>query len=159
MSKRRAFLLGCGAVGWALSTACSANHFVQRGADLYGEGRYVEADEVFERSEPRIARAPLEARAAYAAYRGANFMALGDFEHAERWLSLASAIEHDQPGTLSRRERRFLENAWHGLHRHQTQTSPEPAATAIASTALAPGQSSESEPPSVSPTRRALIQQ
>ncbi len=53
-------------------TACGSSHYVQRGADLYGEGRYVEADEVFARSEPRVAHAALEQRAAYAAYRGRN---------------------------------------------------------------------------------------
>src|SRR5882724_11145696 len=85
----------CGAL-----SACGANHYVQRGADLYGEGRYVEADEVFERSEPRLARAAPEDRAAYAAYRGATFVALGDLRHAKHWLSVASELERTHPGTL-----------------------------------------------------------
>src|SRR3954468_16027052 len=81
-------------------SGCSANHYVQRGADLYSEGRFVEADEVFERSEPRLARAPLEQRATYAAYRGATFMALGDLRHAGHWLGIATEIERERPGTL-----------------------------------------------------------
>src|SRR6187397_2281323 len=100
---------------WAcfvLLTACGSGHYIQRGADLYGEGRYVEADEVFARSEPRVADAALEQRAAYAAYRGATFVALGDLPHAQHWLALASEIERSRPGTLRAEERAFLEGAW-----------------------------------------------
>src|SRR6187551_3338996 len=93
-------------------TACGSSHYVQRGADLYGEGRYVEADEVFARSEPRVADAALEQRAAYAAYRGATFVALGDLPHAQHWLALATEIERAHPGTLPAEERSFLDGAW-----------------------------------------------
>ncbi len=155
MRQRVAVLLGCG-TAWLLS-ACGANHFVQRGADLYGEGRYVEADEVFERSEARVARAPLTARAAYAAYRGATFMALGDFEHAERWLGLASTIEHSRPGTLSRRELGFLESALQALNRHRVQIAPGQSAAVIASTGQVPNIDSGTRDPSS--TRRTLVEQ
>src|SRR5438045_177907 len=87
-----------------LLNACGAGHYVQRGADLYGAGRYVEADEVFERSQPRVARAPLAERAAYAAYRGATFIALGDLRHAQYWLAVASELERSHPGTLRAEE-------------------------------------------------------
>src|SRR3954447_16712050 len=90
-----------------LLTACGSAHYVQRGADLYGEGRYVEADEVFARSEPRVAHAALEQRAAYAAYRGATFVALGDLPHAQHWLGMATEIERTRPGTLASEERAF----------------------------------------------------
>src|SRR4051812_22492218 len=93
-------------------SACGSGHYIQRGADLYGEGRYVEADEVFARSEPRVARAALEQRAAYAAYRGATFVALGDLPHAQHWLSVATEIERTSPGTLRAEERAFLDGAW-----------------------------------------------
>src|SRR6187402_1172680 len=89
--------------------ACGSSHYVQRGADLYGDGRFVEADEVFARSEPRVARAAIEQRAAYAAYRGATFVALGDLPHAQHWLSMATEIERANPGTLRAEERTFLE--------------------------------------------------
>jgi len=133
-------------LGLALS-ACGANHFVQRGADLYGEGRYVEADEVFERSEPRLARAPLEDRAAYAAYRGATFVALGDLRHAQHWLSVASELERSHPGTLRAEQRQFLDAAWRALSNRLPATAPAPAGTAIASSSQAPSPSVEVAPP------------
>jgi hypothetical protein len=139
-------------------TACSANHYVQRGADLYGEGRYVEADEVFERSEPRVARATLEQRAAYAAYRGATFVALGDLPHAHRWLSLASEIERTQPGTLRPAEKAFLDGAWRALT-HRMPAAPPPATTAIASSSQPPSPSIEAVPSSVPAQQRSLVPQ
>jgi hypothetical protein len=134
-------------------SACGANHFVQRGADLYGEGRYVEADEVFERSEPRLARAPLEDRAAYAAYRGATFVALGDLRHARHWLTVASELERSHPGALRTEERQFLDGAWRALTNRLPKTSPAPAGTAIASSSQAPSPNVELTPP---PTRERV---
>ncbi|MEO6601894.1 MAG: hypothetical protein ABIQ16_18595, partial [Polyangiaceae bacterium] len=125
------------AVCFVALSGCSANHYVKRGADLYGEGRFVEADEVFERSEPRIAAAPLEQRAAYAAYRGATFVALGDVRHAQRWLEMAVQIESDHPGTLRPAERAFLDGAWRALA-ERLPPSPPPATTAIASSSQVP---------------------
>jgi hypothetical protein len=128
-------------------SGCSANHYVQRGADLYGEGRFVEADEVFERSEPRVAAAPLEQRAAYAAYRGATFVALGDLRHAEHWLDMAAQIEREHPGTLHPAERAFLDGASRALAK-RLPPSPPPATTAIASSSQVPSPNVESVPPS-----------
>ena len=146
---------------FAVLTACGANHFVQRGADLYGEGRYVEADEVFERSEPRVARAPLEERAAYAAYRGATFIALGDLSHAQHWLSVASDIERARPGTLGTDERAFLDGAWQALSRRLAQTPPAPVTTAIASSSQVPSPSVDVVPPpaDTATQRRSLVPQ
>jgi hypothetical protein len=138
--------------------ACSANHYVQRGADLYGEGRFVEADEVFERSEPRVARAPLEQRAAYATYRGATFIALGDLQHAQHWLGMATQIESEHPGTLRPSERAFLDGAWRALA-NRLPPSPPPATTAIASSSQLASPSVESVPPSPPPQQRSLVPQ
>src|SRR6188768_1056438 len=118
-------------------TACGSSHYIQRGADLYGEGRYVEADEVFARSEPRIAQGTLEQRAAYAAYRGATFVALGDLPHAQVWLSVASEIERAAPGTLRPEERAFLDGAWRA-YAHRIPSAPPLANTAIASSNQVP---------------------
>src|SRR4051812_3503619 len=112
---QRVVLIASFTACFAVFTACGASHFVQRGADLYGQGRYVEADEVFERSEPRVARAPLKERAAYAAFRGATFVALGDLTHAQHWLTLAADIERARPGTLGTEQRAFLDAAWQAL--------------------------------------------
>ena len=136
-------------------TACGSSHYVQRGADLYGEGRYVEADEVFARSEPRVAQAALEQRAAYAAYRGATFVALGDMPHAQYWLSMASEIERSHPGSLRSEERAFLEGAWRA-YANRLPPTPPPANTAIASSSQVPSPSVEAVPPSTPVQQRAL---
>jgi hypothetical protein len=138
-------------------TACGSGHYVQRGADLYGEGRYVEADEVFARSEPRVAHAALEQRAAYAAYRGATFVALGDLPHARYWLTMASELERTRPGTLRTEERSFLDGAWRAYERRLPPApAPTPANTAIASSSQVPSPSAETVPPSA-PVQRALV--
>lgn len=146
---------------FAVLTACGAGHFVQRGADLYGEGRYVEADEVFERSEPRVARAPLKERAAYAAYRGATFIALGDLAHAQRWLTVAAEIERARPGTLGTEQRAFLDAAWQALSHRLAQLPPAAVSTAIASSSQPPSPSLDAVPPTVDANaqRRSLVPQ
>jgi hypothetical protein len=132
----------CSALG-----GCGASHYVQRGADLYGEGRYVEADEVFEHSEPRVARAGVEERAAYATYRGATYVALGDLPHAQHWLGIASELERAHPGTLRKEERAFLDGAWRALANRLPSTPPAPAGTAIASSSQAPSPNVDAAPP------------
>jgi hypothetical protein len=145
----------------SLLGACGASHFVQRGADLYGEGRYVEADEVFERSEPRVAHAPLAERAAYAAYRGATFVALGDLIHAQHWLTVASDIERARPGTMRIEERAFLDGAWQALSHRLSQTAPAPVTTAIASSSQVPSPALQLSPPNATPAaqRRSFVPQ
>jgi len=137
-------------------SACGSSHYIQRGADLYGEGRYVEADEVFERSEPRIARATLDQRAAYAAYRGATFVALGDLPHAQYWLTIASEIERTNPGALRPDERAFLEGAWRAFA-HRLPPAPAPADTAIASSSQIPSPNVETVPSSTPVQQRTLV--
>jgi len=122
---------------------------------LYGEGRYVEADEVFARSEPRVARATLEQRAAYAAYRGATFVALGDLPHAQRWLSTATEIERAHPGSLRTDERTFLDGAWRA-YANRLPPAPPPANTAVASSSQVPSPSVDTVPPSTPVQQRAL---
>jgi hypothetical protein len=140
-------------------TGCGSGHYVQRGADLYGEGRYVEADEVFARSEPRVARAAVEQRAAYAAYRGATFVALGDLPHARYWLTMASEIERAQPGTLRTEERAFLDGAWRAYANRlpSAAPAPTPANTAIASSSQVPSPNVEAVPPSAPVQQRGLV--
>jgi hypothetical protein len=137
-------------------SGCGANHYVQRGADLYGEGRYVEADEVFERSEPRVARATMEQRAAYATYRGATFVALGDLQRAQHWLGIASEIEHEYPGSLRVEQRAFLDGAWRAL---TNRLAPVPkVSTAIASSTAMPSAGATAVPAS-EPEQPALVPQ
>ena len=141
---------------FVLLTACGSSHYIQRGADLYGEGRYVEADEVFARSEPRVASAALEQRAAYAVYRGATFVALGDLPHAQRWLSLATEIERARPGTLAADERAFLEGAWRAYANRVPPAPPAAPSTAVASTSEVPATSVGGAPVSAPEQQRAL---
>jgi len=128
--------------------ACGAGHYVQRGADLYGQGRYVEADEVFERSQGRVSRAGVSERAAYATYRGATYVALGDLHHAQHWLAIATELERSHPGSLRKEERDFLDGAWRAFA-NRLPATPPPTGTAIASSSQAPSPTVEAIPPAV----------
>jgi len=151
---QRAVLKTSLAACFMILSACGSAHYIQRGADLYGEGRYVEADEVFARTEPRMARAAPEQRAAYAAYRGATFVALGDLPHAQQWLSVATEIEQTHPGTLRAEERAFLDGAWRA---YGNRLPPAPAApnTAVASSSQVPVPG-VADVPANPPVQRAL---
>jgi hypothetical protein len=133
---------------FGLTLAGCGGSYIQRGAELYSDGRYVEAAEVFERTEGRLNAWASDDRAAYAAYRGATFVALGDLEHGKRWLSVAYDIERARPGSLNARQHRFLESAWSSLERQLRSTPPPaPAAdTALASSGQAPVSGEEAAP-------------
>jgi hypothetical protein len=91
-----------------LASGCGG-HFVTRGADLYDDGRYVEAAEVFERTEQRLAQSPADERARFGLYRGATFLKLGDAVHAARWLGYARSVVNREPDALDRDEHALLE--------------------------------------------------
>src|SRR4051812_40618252 len=74
-----------------LSSACGG-HYVVRGTGLYDEGRFVEAAEVFEQTEARLADSSNAERARFGLYRGATFLKLGDVPHAVRWLGYSRSI-------------------------------------------------------------------
>jgi hypothetical protein len=84
---------------------------VNRGADLYAGGRYIEAAEVFERTERRLPGATSPDRARYGLYRGATLLALGDARHAQNWLSFSAQIVQVDRASLSEEERLMLERA------------------------------------------------
>lgn len=119
--------------------ACGAQS-VQRGRDLYSDGRYVEAAEVFERSEEQMEGASLDERAEYGLYRGATFYELGDFEHAQRWLSFAYDVTRTNPDALSEEQRALLVRTLKACgQRLAAMPPPKPAAeTKVASTAIEP---------------------
>jgi hypothetical protein len=93
-----------------LSSACGG-HFVVRGTDLYQEGRYVEAAEVFEQTEQRLASSSDAERARYGLYRGASFLQLGDVPHAARWLGYSRSILSRDPRALSARDASLLDSS------------------------------------------------
>jgi hypothetical protein len=81
-------------------SACGG-HYVSRGTSLYDEARYVEAAEVFERTEDRLASSSNTERARFGLYRGATFLKLGDTTHAARWLGYARSVVQSDPDALA----------------------------------------------------------
>jgi len=97
-------LLAC-ALG--LTSACGA-HYVTHGTELYDDGHYVEAAEVFEKTEQRLASSSSSERARFGLYRGATFLKLGDVQRAARWLGYARGIVNSDPDALDRDETALL---------------------------------------------------
>ena len=92
----------------ALSSACGGQ-YVSRATDLYSDGRYVEAAEVFERTEARLADSSSAERARFGLYRGATFLKLGDAMHAARWLGYARSVVKQDPDALGSSDAALLE--------------------------------------------------
>jgi len=83
-----------------LTSACGG-HYVTRGSALYDDAHYVEAAEVFEQTESRLAASSNSERARFGLYRGATFLKLGDTAHAARWLGYARSIVKSDPDALA----------------------------------------------------------
>lgn len=115
-----------------LSVGC-ASRYVTRGADLYAGGHYIEAAEVFERTEDRLPGASAADRARYGLYRGATLLALGDTLRAGNWLSYTLTIVRTDPSALSDEESTMLRRAL-SLASAPRSVNPanSPAATAVA---------------------------
>lgn len=119
----------------ALSSAC-AGHYVGRATDLYSDGRYVEAAEVFERTEARLASSSSAERARFGLYRGATFLKLGDAVHAARWLGYARSVAQQDPDALGSSDAALLEASLKTLASAKAppeQKAPPELATAPAS--------------------------
>jgi hypothetical protein len=117
------------ALSLVLFTACSS--YVKRGEVLYADGRYIEAAEVFERTEGRIGEASLKQKAEYGMYRGLTLLVLGDLNNARRWMNYAYGVERAAPGSLSSDRRALLDRGWYELGQ-RIRAVPQPAATAVA---------------------------
>lgn len=100
MGRRAAFLM---CVVWF-----SCTYYVDRGSDLYNQGRYIEAAHVLEKTESRLTLASRPQQAAYGLYRGATLLKLGDLDRAELWLGYARNAEIQYPGSLNRSEVQLL---------------------------------------------------
>jgi len=123
--------------------SCSGGH-VKRGAALYGEGRFIEAADVFEKTEYMLEDSDPRERAEYAAYRNLTLLGLGDLRHAHRWMAYAYQVEKAHPGSLRPEERDKLDAGWSELGDRMQQT---PAPPSTPGTALAASQ----PPPTLAP--------
>jgi hypothetical protein len=81
---------------------------VTRGADFYQQGRYIDADQVFEHSEAQLASWGTSERARYGLYRGLTYLALGDQSLARRWLRYGATLDEAELDRLSAAERQLL---------------------------------------------------
>lgn len=85
-----------------------ARSTVTRGADFYQQGRYIDADQVFEHSEPQLPSWDTTERARYGLYRGLTYLALGDQPMARRWLRYGATLDATELDRLSADERQLL---------------------------------------------------
>jgi tetratricopeptide (TPR) repeat protein len=119
----------------ALAMGGCGGRYVTRGAALYDDGRYVEAAEVFERTEQRLAKSPNDERARFGLYRGATFLKLGDAVHAARWLGYARSVVKSDPDALDSDELALLEASLKAL---ASAKPAEPQSKSDAEVATAP---------------------
>lgn len=124
-----------------LASACGG-HYVTRGTELYDKAHYVEAAEVFEQTEGRLASSSSSERARFGLYRGATFLKLGDTAHAARWLGYARSIVKSDPDALTNDELALLGTSLKALGRAAPDAPERKAgselATAPADTAPLP---------------------
>ena len=132
-----------------LGVAACGGHYVTRGADLFEDGRYVEAAEVFERTQHRLTSSAPDEQARYGLYRGATLFVLGDFAHAESWLSYASEVVRAHPNALDHDERKYLERVRLAVDARY-RGLPKNTDTAVAASQPAPA-SNPNQPSVVSP--------
>lgn len=95
---------------WFTATLCAAclgacGSAVNRGAEFYTQGRYIDAAQVFEHTEDRLDSYSEAERARYGLYRGATLLALGYANDARHWLNYGSALAL---GSLEEGERSAL---------------------------------------------------
>jgi len=110
---------------------CSS--YIKRGEALYADGRYVEAAEVFERTEARLSESPVRQKVEYGLYRGLTLLVLGDLPNAHRWLTYAYSVERAAPGSLGPERRARLDEGWSELGRRMRVDLPETPAATVAS--------------------------
>lgn len=116
-------------------TGCGA-HFVSRGSSLYEGAHYVEAADVFERTEQRLDSCSSRERARFGLYRGATFLKLGDAQHAARWLGYARAIQSSEPSALDRAEAALLDASLRALGQDGPAPPARPGGSEVAAAPL-----------------------
>jgi len=122
-------------VALAFGLSACARDSIQRGTNLYADGQYIEAAEVFERTEHRLPEMSAEEQARYGLYRGLTLLVLGDLRGAHHWFSYAGNIERQRPGSLGQQRALLLERGALELgNRIQQTPAPPGVSTAIAAT-------------------------
>lgn len=106
-------------------TLAGCSGYVKRGSALYADGRYIEAAEVFERTEYRLHNSSPRERADYGLYRGMTLLVLGDLHNAQRWLSYSYEVERAHPGSLRPDRRALLDRGWFEVGQ-RLRTAPPP---------------------------------
>lgn len=120
-----------------LALSGCATNYVSRGADLYAGGHYVEAAEVFERTERRLDQCPIEDRARYGLYRGATLLALGDMPRAHRWLTYTAVLVQSDHSALSPEDEDMLQRALTALASYEVPEPPSQGQSgAVAATGI-----------------------
>lgn len=118
-----------------LSLSGCARDPVQRGTNLYADGHYIEAAEVFERTEDRLPAMSTEEQARYGLYRGLTLLVLGDLRGAHQWFEFAGNIERQHPGALGKQRLELLERGSYELgNRIRQVPAPPDVQSAIAAT-------------------------
>jgi hypothetical protein len=85
-----------------------ARSSVTRGADFYQQGRYIDADQLFEHTEPLLPSWDVSERARYGLYRGLTYLALGDLPLAHRWVRYGATLDASALQRLTAGERELL---------------------------------------------------
>jgi tetratricopeptide (TPR) repeat protein len=139
---RQRYLPSALVVGVSLLVMACGSHYVSRGSALYADGRYVEAAEVFERTEARLASSSDSERARFGVYRGATFLKLGDVPHAARWLGYARGIVKRDRDALDSDDLALLDSALRAIG---TLAPRAPTTKTDAEVATAPNEATPSQ--------------
>lgn len=110
-------LLVAAAVVPAVLVLGGCSTYVKHGTALYANGHYIEAAEVFERTEYRLHDSSPRQRAEYGLYRGMTLLVLGDLNNARRWLAYSYEVERIHPGSLRPDRRALLDRGWFDVGR------------------------------------------
>jgi hypothetical protein len=141
--------------------AVGCGNYVKRAGSLYADGRYIEAAEVFERTEHRLGEYSPKERSEYGLYRGMTLLVLGDLRHAQRWLAYAYEVERAHPGSLRSDRRALLDRGWFELGQRLRNSAPlpSPPGTALAASGApeAPLPRPEKEPESGGVQENTLV--
>ena len=115
-----------------LLVGCSG--YVNRGSALYADGHYIEAAQVFEHTESRLAESNPREQAEYGLYRGLTLLVLGDLHGSEQWLQYASKVDGANPDALRPETRELLGRGLTELDTRRREAPPlaGPPNTAVA---------------------------